>query len=257
MSDAPDPYDPYDDDPRREPPPRRGPGPLVISLSVLGVVAVGGLALLLLGPLGRSTAPGARDAAPAPGALSVGVSQAPPDGFQSDQALRCFVDGRFTGLQTLAECARLNGVGAASLDVGVDDTGDLAAATDTVLSPLPAELVEDIETARVEAMRDLSPALPPLERPAPPPPRPIAATGPCWRDAGGGDWQRLGDDMTLNACTQLLFDGQCVVQPGSALYGRWAEETLRLVPGRVEAGRDRGRFRTLATQPLGSCSVSG
>ncbi len=251
MSDEPD---PYDDGPREPAARRRTPGPLVISLGVLAVLVVGG-AILLFGPFGRSTAPGARGDPPAAGSLSVDVAQARPEGFEADQTLRCFVDGRFTGLQTLAECARLNGVDAASLDVGMDDTGALAAATDTVLAPLPPELTEEVEVAQVEAARDLSPALPPLERPAPPPPAPASATGPCWRDAGGGDWQRVGDDLSLAACTQILFDGQCVVQPGSALYGRWSEETLRLVPGRVEAGRGQGRFRTLVRQSPGSCSV--
>ncbi len=250
MSETPDPYD-------DERPARRGPPGLAISAGVLAVVVVAGL-LFLFGPFGRSERAGPAEAPSASGnagSLSVGVSNAPPDQFAADRPLRCFVDGRFTGLQTLAECARLNGVNAAALDVGVDDTGALAAATDTVLAPAPVEMVEDIETAQVEAAQDVSPALPPLERPAPPPPQRVVATGPCWRDGGGGGWERVGDDLTLADCTRVLFDGQCVVQPGSALYGRWSEETLRLVPGRVEAGGSGGRFRTLSRQPPGSCSV--
>lgn len=230
----------------------RRPGPLLISIGVV-IVLIAVAAFLLLRPGGSSSnsQPGASSSG---GGLQVDVAQAPSGQFAADQPLRCFVDGRFVGLQTLAECARRNGVEPGSLDVGVDETGALAAATDTELEPAPPQLDEQIETARLEATRDLSPSLPPLEPAAPPPPSPRQATGPCWRDAGRGDWVRVADEMTLASCAAALFDGQCVVQPGSALYGRWAEETLRLVPGRVEAGRG-GRFRTLVEQAPGSCSI--
>src|SRR5579862_164102 len=42
--------------------------------------------------------------------------------------LRCFVAGQPVGELTLAECAKRNGVSTDSLDVGVDQTGVLAAA---------------------------------------------------------------------------------------------------------------------------------
>ena len=53
--------------------------------------------------------------------------------------LRCFVGGAFVGEITLSECARKNGLDTGELDVGVDETGALAAADQagTVLTPLP------------------------------------------------------------------------------------------------------------------------
>jgi hypothetical protein len=53
--------------------------------------------------------------------------------------LRCFVSGQFVGEITLAECARKNGVATGALDVGVDETGALAAADEAgaLLTPLP------------------------------------------------------------------------------------------------------------------------
>ena len=41
--------------------------------------------------------------------------------------------------------------------------------------------------------------------------------------------------------------GRCV-KPGEAAYGRWGEETLRLVPRRVEASSDNRTFRPLVDQ---------
>lgn len=244
--------DPPGSDP--EAPRRSLPWPLILGGVVLLALLIGG-AVFFLRPHGRpAAAPTGPEAATGEG-LRVDVAQAPPDSFNATQPLRCFVDGRFVGLQTLAECARRNGVAPGALDVGVDDTGALAAATDTQLQPLPPQLSEQVQTAQVEATRDLSPTLPPIEAPSPPPPVRRVATGPCWRDSGGGNWERVADDVTLSACTSALFDGQCVVQPGSALYGRWSEETLRLVPGRVEAGGRGGRFRTLVEQSPGSCGV--
>ena len=40
--------------------------------------------------------------------------------------------------------------------------------------------------------------------------------------------------MSLNACVQALYAGTCV-RPGEALYGRWGETTLRLVPRHLVA----------------------
>ena len=73
--------------------------------------------------------------------------------------------------------------------------------------------------------------------------------GACWRYAGA-EWRRLPSDLTLESCVQTLFAGRC--EPaGSATYGRWMQQTLRLVPGRVEVSADNRRFRTLADQGAG------
>ena len=77
-----------------------------------------------------------------------------------------------------------------------------------------------------------------------------AAAGPpdlCWRYAGG-QWRRLPNEMPLGACAQTLFAGRCE-RAGDAAYGRWAQQTLRLVPGRVEISSDNRSFRPLMDQP--------
>jgi hypothetical protein len=99
---------------------------------------------------------------------------------------------------------------------------------------------------------------------ASPPPAPAAASqapapsagppGDCWRYADGG-WRKLPGQTPLNACVQALFAGRCE-QPGGASYGRWAQQTLRLVPGRIEISGDNHSFRTLSEQGPG-CSIPG
>jgi hypothetical protein len=69
----------------------------------------------------------------------------------------------------------------------------------------------------------------------------------------GAEWRRLPGDLTLNACVQALFAGRCE-SAGSATYGRWMQQTLRLIPGRVEVSNDNRRFRSLAEQGPG-CSI--
>jgi hypothetical protein len=59
--------------------------------------------------------------------------------------------------------------------------------------------------------------------------------------------------MTLNACVQALFAGRCE-KPGAATYGRWMQQTLRLVPGRVEVSADNRSFRPLTEQGAG-CAI--
>jgi hypothetical protein len=78
--------------------------------------------------------------------------------------------------------------------------------------------------------------------------------GDCWR-YGDNHWRKLPGQTTLNGCAQALFAGRCE-QPGGALYGRWAQQTLRLVPGRVEISADNRSFHTLAEQGSG-CSIAG
>ena len=157
--------------------------------------------------------------------------------------LRCFVGGQFVGETTLAECAKKNGVATGALDVGVDETGALAAADQAgmVLTPLPPPA----------ATAPIVPVAPPVTSPAPT----VVATTPlaaCWRYSGA-EWRRLPGDITLNACAQQLFAGKCE-KPGGATYGRWGDETLRLVPGRVEASFDNRSFHTVIEQGS-SCSI--
>ena len=203
---------------------------------------VGGGAAALIAGLAIAWSLGAshRGEATAPppaskGGLVIDSSPALDTKVAPTKSLRCFVAGQFVGEFTLADCARRNGVATDALDVGVDRTGALAAAQQagTVLIPLP-----------------------PPEAAAPTPKMEVAGAGPlgtCWRYETG--WRKLPGDITLNACTQTLFAGRCE-KPGGALYGRWAQQTVRLVPGRVEISSDNHSFRTLAEQGPG-CSVPG
>jgi hypothetical protein len=59
--------------------------------------------------------------------------------------------------------------------------------------------------------------------------------------------------MDLNSCVQTLYAGQCE-QRGAASYGRWGEQTLRLVRDKVEISSDNRRFRTLVEQGPG-CAI--
>lgn len=160
--------------------------------------------------------------------------------------LRCFVGGSFVGEITLAECAKKNGVATGALDVGVDETGALAAADQagTVLTPLPP-------APTVSA----PPAATPSNPSTPSTPTSASNNTPlaaCWRYAGN-EWRRLPGDITLNACAQQLYGGRCE-RSGGATYGRWGEETLRLVPGRVEISSDNRSFHTAFDQGP-NCSI--
>ena len=165
--------------------------------------------------------------------------------------LRCFVAGQLVGEITLAECAKRNGVATGALDVGVDESGGLAAAGEagTTLVPLPPPAGEGQPTPQTGA--------PPASgAPAAGVAAPAASSGPvgaCWRYAGGG-WRKLPNDLPLNACVQALFAGHCE-RPGGATYGRWMSQTLRLVPGKVEVSGDDRAFRTLVEQSP-SCAIT-
>lgn len=197
-----------------------------------GLAVVAAVVIALLFSAGRE-----RDPAPPPaaqGGLTVDVADAPE--LNTTRELRCYVNGQFVGMATLADCARRNGVATDALDVGVDETGALVA--------LPAAPV-------IEPAVDLA-AVEPQPGPAPqsgqPEPQPQAQAGgaACLRHTGA-DWRAVSANMSLNACVQALYSGTCV-RPGDALYGRWGNTTLRLVPRRVEQSPDNNRFTTLVEQ---------
>lgn len=154
--------------------------------------------------------------------------------------LRCFVGGQFIGLATLAECAERNGVAAQSLDVGLDESGELAAGGE--LAPLqPLDLSPPAQIAVAEP-----PALPPIQAQ---PPVPVVASAPVSEcmSYGADGWRSVGGAMSRGTCVQVLFDGRCV-RGGDALYGRWGVQTLRLVPGTVETSNDNRSFSSLVAQ---------
>ena len=152
--------------------------------------------------------------------------------------LRCFVGGQMVGQMTLADCAKKNGVATRALDLGVDSTGALAAASDS------AAVVQTLTPAEARQIPGEAPPAAPAGV-APVATGPGAPTAPCWRR--DSDWRRLPTDLTLNACVQALYAGHCA-KPGEALYGRWGEETLRLFQRQVQASSDNRSFRPLVDQ---------
>jgi len=217
------------------------------------VILGGGAALALLAGLGIAVAVmSGHDKKPTeePPASRAGliVETGRDDDTKLDPArpLRCFVGGAFVGEITLAECAKKNGVATGALDVGVDETGALAAADQagTVLTPLPP-------TPTVTAPAATTPS----SSATPSTPTGASANAPlaaCWRYVGN-EWRRLPGEITLNACAQQLFNGRCE-RTGGATYGRWGEETLRLVPGRVEISSDNRSFHAVFEQGS-NCSI--
>ncbi|MFT3997244.1 MAG: hypothetical protein QM667_07550 [Asticcacaulis sp.] len=173
--------------------------------------------------------------------LVLDIDEAPS--LDAKKTLRCFVNGEFMGMLTISDCAKKNGVAANALDVGVDESGEMTAAPTASLNPPPP--VQKAETGTTPVIVDSGE--PVVEtRPSA---GPVAA---CLRYSGN-EWARLSDGISLNACVTLLFDGRCE-RPGSASYGRWGAQTLRLVPKRVEVSDDNKNFRTYVEQGQG-CSV--
>lgn len=210
---------------------------LLIAGSVAAVLAL----VVVAAALFRREPPPAPQAAAPGGALQVELGTEDP-GLDPRRPMRCFVGGQYAGTSTLAECAARNGVSPGALDVGLDPSGQVAAAGDSsVLQPLPGA-----PTPPAPASAALSP---PGAAPAVESPQPGAA---CWRYAG--DWRQLAEDLSLDACVQALFAGRCE-RPGGASYGRWGSDTLRLVTGRVERSADNRSFRTLVAQPPGDCAI--
>ena len=184
-----------------------------------------------------------REPRQAPPASSAGlvIDSSGPEDARMDPAkpLRCFVAGQFVGELTLVDCAKRNGVATDALDVGLDESGALAAADQAgaVLTPLPPEA-----DAR-QAGSDEAGAPLPVNAPV----------GTCQR-YDQGKWAKLPGEVSLNACVQALFAGRCE-RAGGASYGRWMQQTLRLVTGRVEVSADNHSFRTLADQGAG-CAIT-
>src|SRR5690606_2297233 len=88
-----------------------------------GLAVVAAVVIALWFSAGRERNPAPPPAAQ--GGLTVNVAEAPE--LNTTRELRCYVDGRFVGMATLADCARRNGVATGALDVGVDETGALVA----------------------------------------------------------------------------------------------------------------------------------
>ena len=214
-------------------PRRRGP-PLVVLGGLGALVAGGAIAWALVS--------GDRGSAPPPaseGGLVIDSSGAEDGKIDPGKPLRCFVQGQFVGELSLTDCARRNGVATDALDVGLDETGALAAAQQAGAQLVPLPPMEEGTPPTTEDS-----ALPPAESEEPT--ADTAQAPVCWRH-GGGRWRRVAEAGDLNACVQTLFAGRCE-RPGGATYGRFGGQTLRLVAGKVEISDDNRSFRTLAPQ---------
>jgi len=226
--------------PPQTPEPKRRRGFPLIAVGGLAALAAGlGAAWMLVGRDG-----GAQGPSPASEGGLVIDATGPDDGpMAPGKLLRCFVQGQFVGELSLTACALRNGVATDALDVGLDETGALAAAEQAgqTLTPLPP--VEADPPANVES------ALPAEEAQEGPS---AAASGTCWRH-GGGRWRKLASDTSLNACVQSLFAGRCE-RPNGASYGRFGQQTLRLVMGQVEISDDNRSFHALVPQDS-DCSI--
>ena len=198
-----------------------------------GLAVVAAVVIALILSSGRDRDPGPPPAAQ--GGLTVDVADAPE--LNTTRELRCYVDGQFVGMATLADCARRNGVATDALDVGVDETGALVALPAAPVIEPPVEMA-DAGPLPMPEPQDGAPSEQPQAQ--------AAAGAQCLRHTGS-DWRALASNMSLNACVQALYSGTCV-KPGDALYGRWGNTTLRLVPRRVEQSPDNSRFRTLVEQ---------
>ena len=200
-----------------------------------GVAVLAAIVIALVFSAGGDKTPEAPPASK--GGLNVELAEAPS--LEATRELRCFVNGQYIGMATLADCARRNGLATDALDVGLDETGALAAAPTAAFAP-PPEL-PSIDLTQLDA----APQPGPVEA-SRPTPAPAAAGSACLRHTGS-EWRSLSQGMSLNACVQALYAGTCV-RPGDAQYGRWGDITLRLVPRRVEQSNDNSRFRVLAEQ---------
>ena len=213
-----------------------------IDRRLLTALAAGGVLLVVLAGVfyvSAHRAPTAHGAAPAAHArLQVRMGETGGGKLDPKAPLRCFVGGRFVGELPLGECAERNGVEAGRLGVGVDSTGQVAAAPagGAELAPLP----EETASADVDADSQRASAGPAVE---------------CLRYGPGG-WRPAGVGLTLRACARVLFENRCV-KPGEAVYGRYGPRTLRLVSGRVELSSNNRDFSALMGQDSESCTLDG
>jgi hypothetical protein len=215
------------------------------------VLTLGGMALALIAGLAVAFVlvrkPNASSEAPPASQGGLVVQTGRDDDIKLDpmRPLRCFVSGQFVGEMPLSACAKRNGVATGALDVGLDPSGALAGSGGATsdITPLPPEPVATGDAAEPAPSSSISAE-----------PAEVRASAACWRYANGA-WTPLAGDFSVVACAQTLFGGQCV-RPGAALYGRWGDRTLRLVPGRIEVSADNRNFRALVEQTT-ACPPSG
>ena len=225
--------------------------------AVVLVVAVGAASLLSRSPRLPDTAAPANTTessnitGSAAGGLKVEMGKAPR--VESDTSVSCFVKGQFVGMQRAADCAQKNGGAPGGLDVGLDQSGAIAAAAgggDTHLQPLANGEGDDGSAAD-----DSGPMQQASADPTEPGVRGYADAPPAdCRRYSAGAWRAGGQPVSLDACVHTLFDGRCP-PPGQVVYGRWGGLTLRDSPGRIDASSNNRDFSALAPQYPADCSI--
>ena len=224
----------------------------------VAVVLAVGAALLLSG------SPRSQDATPpvessnitgsSAGGLKVEMGKAAK--LESDTSVRCFVNGQFVGMQTAADCARRNGVAPGGLDVGLDQSGAIAAGGgDTHLQPLNTTGSANDDSSGPQGAPGDQTADAADSDDSDADPRSYASAPPadCRRFAGGA-WRPAGRGVSLDSCVHSLFDGRCP-PPGQVVYGRWGGLTLRDSPGRIDVSTNNQDFSPLAPQYPADCSI--
>ena len=133
----------------------------VIVASGAAVVAL--LAVVIGLAILRHDKPASEPPPASQGGLVIDTSQAEIKRDPNRQ-YRCFKDGQFAGMATLDDCAKMNGVLSGALDVGVDETGALAAAQQlgATLRPLPPTAAVAPAAALPPTPILAAPALPPV-----------------------------------------------------------------------------------------------
>ncbi len=218
------------------------------------VALLAGAAIALVGGLGAAgfflsrSHPSAEPPPASQGGLVVETGRDDDQKLDPKRPRRCFVGGQFVGELPLEVCAQRNGVATGALDVGLDQAGALAASNGASadITPLPPQQPPNSQPV-TEAM--------PPDGQTNEAAAPVAQAGgdDCWRYGAGG-WRRLSAPLTLNACVGALFAGRCP-GPDQAFYGRWGDEALRLVDGRVEISPDNSDFHALV-DPWPPCQAA-
>ena len=218
--------------------------PRVILAGGAGLALAAGLLIAAIMATRHSEPDGAPPASQ--GGLMVQTGRDDDIKLDPSRPLRCFVGGQLVGELPLSACAKRNGVATGALDVGLDPSGALAAANgvSAVLTPLPPRPEPVVAVAATPDAAPETPITQEVADDSPPAPRGVASS--CWRYASAG-WRKLAPDVTLSDCVQTLYAGRCA-RFGAAAYGRWADRTLRMVPGRVEISNDNRSFHTLYEQ---------
>ena len=142
-----------------------------------------------------------------------------------------------------ATARRRTEVASQALDVGLDPATGAVTNPSGSLAPPPAAPAAPVASSAPSQEADADEGG--SQQPAVP-------AGECLRYNGDG-WRAAGTGVTVGQCVRTLYEGRCA-RPGEAVYGRWGQQTLRLIPGRVEMSGDNRNFHPLMQQGA-DCSL--